>query len=36
MNFRFRTAGGETPVFRALWVKEGGEWRITAYDVDYP
>jgi hypothetical protein len=20
----------------ALWVKESGEWRITAYDVDSP
>jgi hypothetical protein len=35
-TFRFRTLGGETPVVRLLWVKEGGNWRIRAYDVEYP
>jgi hypothetical protein len=36
MNVRFKTLGGEPPVFRALWMKEDGEWRITAYDVERP
>jgi hypothetical protein len=35
-NFQFRTEGGETPVFRLLWTKEGGDWKIVAYDVAVP
>lgn len=34
--FRFQTAEGEATVFRLLWTKEGGEWRIAAYDVELP
>jgi len=33
---RFRTGRGEAPVFRTLWAKEGGRWRITAYDIEEP
>jgi hypothetical protein len=33
---RFRTRGGETPVLRLLWLKDGGVWRIAAYDVVMP
>ena len=35
-SLRFRTLGGETPVLRLLWLKEGGAWRIAAYDVVIP
>lgn len=35
-TLRFRTRGGETPVLRLLWLKEGGVWRIAAYDVVTP
>ena len=35
-NFRFRTQSGEAPVFRTLWVKENGEWKIVSYDVEDP
>ena len=34
MNFRFRTAAGETPVLRLLWRKEPAGWRITAYAIE--
>jgi hypothetical protein len=36
MTFRLRTQGGEAPVLRLLWRKEGGNWRITSYDVEVP
>ena len=36
MTFRFRTQGGEPPVLRLLWRKEGDAWRITSYDVELP
>jgi hypothetical protein len=35
-NFQFRTEGGEAPVFRLLWTKEEGDWKIVAYDVEVP
>ncbi len=35
-NFRFRTQSGEAPVFRTLWVKEDGEWKIISYDIEDP
>lgn len=35
-NFRFQTQSGEAPVFRTLWVKENGEWKIISYDVEEP
>ena len=34
--FRLRTGAGEAPVFRTLWVQEGGEWKLTAYDTEVP
>lgn len=34
--FRFRTVSGETPVYRLVWAKLGGEWKITAYDIEDP
>jgi len=36
MNIRFLTGAGEAPVLRTLWQKEGGRWRITTYDIEYP
>jgi hypothetical protein len=36
MSFRMRTQGGEAPVLRTLWMKEGGSWRIQVYDVEVP
>ena len=36
MTFRFRTQGGEPPVLRLLWRKEGDAWRITSYEVEVP
>ena len=36
MIFRFRTQGGDAPVLRLLWRKEGGAWRVTSYDVEVP
>ena len=36
MNIRFRTATGEAPTLRALWAKDNGNWRITAFDVEVP
>jgi hypothetical protein len=33
---RFRTKGGEAPVLRLLWLKDGDVWRIAAYDVLMP
>ena len=35
-NFRFQTQSGEAPVFRTLWVKDNGEWKIISYDVEEP
>jgi hypothetical protein len=35
-SLRFRTRGGEAPVLRLLWLKDGGAWRIAAYDVVTP
>lgn len=35
-NFRFQMQGGEAPVFRTLWVKENGAWKIISYDVEDP
>jgi hypothetical protein len=35
-TLRFRTRGGETPVLRLLWLKEGGAWRIAAFDIVTP
>ena len=35
-NFRFQTQSGEAPVFRKLWVKENGEWKIISYDIEEP
>ena len=36
LAFRFRTRGGETPVLRMLWLKEGGDWKVVAYEVVLP
>jgi hypothetical protein len=36
LYFQFRTEGGETPAFRLLWTKEGGDWKIVAYDIVVP
>ena len=36
MNVRVRAAGSEAPVLRLLWLKENGNWRIVAYDVEVP
>jgi hypothetical protein len=36
MTFRFRTQGGDAPVLRLLWRKDGDAWRIRAYDVEAP
>ena len=36
LYFRLRTEGGETPVYRALWARENGEWKITAFSVEAP
>jgi hypothetical protein len=36
MSFRLRTQGGEAPVMRTVWMKEGDSWRIQAYDVEVP
>ena len=36
MNVRFLTGAGEGPVMRTLWQKDAGEWRITAYHIEYP
>jgi hypothetical protein len=36
MTTRFRTKSGDAPVLRVLWRKEGGTWRIRAYDIDVP
>jgi hypothetical protein len=36
ISFRLQSEGGDAPVFRALWLKENGAWRITAYDVEVP
>ena len=36
MTLRFRTQGGDAPVLRLLWRKEGDAWRVTAYDVELP
>ncbi len=36
MTFRFRTQGGDAPVLRLLWRKEGDAWRVSAYDVELP
>ena len=36
MSFRFRTRGGEAPVLRTFWMKEGDSWRIEVYDVEMP
>jgi hypothetical protein len=33
---RFHTRGGEAPVLRLLWLKEGDVWKIAAYDVVTP
>jgi hypothetical protein len=33
---RFRTKGGEAPVLRLLWLKDGDVWRIAAFDVLMP
>jgi hypothetical protein len=34
--FRLRLAGGEAPVLRFLWTREGGDWMVTAYDIELP
>lgn len=36
MSFRFMTLAGDTPVLRAIWTRENGAWRITAFDIDTP
>jgi hypothetical protein len=36
MTFRFRTQGGDAPVLRLLWRREGDTWRVRAYDVELP
>ena len=36
MTLRFRTQGGDAPVLRLLWRKEGDAWRVRAYDVEMP
>ncbi len=36
LYFQFRTEGGEAPVLRLLWTKEGGDWKIVAYDIVVP
>jgi hypothetical protein len=33
---RFRLPGGDAPVLRLLWTRDGGNWRITVYDVELP
>ena len=36
MTMRFKTQSGDAPVFRLLWRRENGTWRITAYTVELP
>ena len=36
MTVRVRTRAGDPPVLHAMWMKEGGAWRITAYAVEVP
>jgi hypothetical protein len=36
LTVRFRTRAGEPPVFRTMWTREGGVWRIAVYDVEAP
>ncbi len=36
MTARFRTRVGDPGVFRTLWIREDGAWRITVYDVEIP
>jgi len=36
MTMRFKTQSGDAPVFRLLWRRENGAWRITAYTVELP
>jgi hypothetical protein len=33
---QFRTRSGEPPVLRLLWRTEGGNVRITAFDLEFP
>jgi hypothetical protein len=33
---RVRARGGDPPVLRAMWMKEGGAWRITVYGIEVP
>jgi len=33
---RFRTRSGDAPVLRLLWRNEGGNLRITAFDIEVP
>lgn len=34
LTIRFRTRGGDAPVLRLLWRKEGSTWRITSFAVE--
>jgi len=34
--FRFRTVGGEAPVYQLIWAKIDGAWKISAYKVEDP
>jgi len=36
MTVRFMTQGGDAPVLRLLWRKQGTDWRITSYGVELP
>jgi hypothetical protein len=36
MTVRVRARGGDPPVLRAMWMKEGGAWRITVYGIEVP
>jgi hypothetical protein len=36
MTVRVRTRGGDPPVLRMMWVKEGGAWRIAVYAIEVP
>jgi hypothetical protein len=35
-NALMQTAGTDAPVLRRLWLKENGNWRIVADDVEVP
>ena len=36
MTVRFKTKGGDAPVLRLLWRRNGDMWRITSYSVEVP